>query len=382
MYIYIWGLTFVDYIRICALYCFIAEEQREVFLQSLNATTTSTPYLLSRMNIFDELMDCYRRTDIAKEYPLCISFVGEAAVDLGGVTREAFSCFWEAAYMKYFDGSHLLLPSIHAGVDFSGLSLLGCILSHGYLACGFLPVQIVFPVLASILLTPAVEIPDQYILEAFLEYITPHESSVIKQALQFIKDGFPSQLKSSLVMVLSRYGYRQMPEPSRFKQSLIEVARFNLLVQPAAIISQISSGVPTLHLAFWNDITLDDFCRLYLTLSANTQSVLKAITANEPNFDNANEERTFQYLCQYIESMSNEELRNFLRFVTGSSVLTSQGIKVNFNSLDGLARRPIAHTCDCTLELSMNYQTYLEFSNEFRGILLSDDPVAWIMDAL
>ena len=215
------------------------------------------------MNICNKLVDYYHRTDIANEYPLCISFVGEAAVDLGGVTREAFSCFWEAAYMKYFDGPHLLLPSIHAGVDFSGLLLLGCILSHGYLACGFLPVQIVFPVLASI--------------------STPHESSVIKQALQLMKDGFPSQL------MLSRYGYRQMPEPSRFKQSLIEIARFNLLVQPAVIISQ---SVPTLHLAFWNDITLDDFRRLYLTLSAKMQSVLKVITVNEPNFDNANEECT------------------------------------------------------------------------------------------
>ena len=40
---------------------------------------------------------------------------------------------------------------------------------------------------------------------------------------------------------------------------------------------------------------------------------------------------------------------------------------------DGLAGWPIADTCDCTLEISINYQTYLEFSKEFRTILFSED---------
>ena len=49
-------------------------------MQSLNATTPSTPYLSSRTNILNEIMEYYHGTDIANEYPLCISFVGKAAV--------------------------------------------------------------------------------------------------------------------------------------------------------------------------------------------------------------------------------------------------------------------------------------------------------------
>ena len=78
--------------------------------------------------------------------------------------------------------------------------------------------------------------------------------------------------------------------------------------------------------------------------------------------------------------MRNAEVRNFLRFVTGSSALVVDEIKVTFNGLSGLCRRPIAHTCSCTLELPASYSTYLEFAQEFDAILTSE--LSWIMDAL
>ena len=77
--------------------------------------------------------------------------------------------------------------------------------------------------------------------------------------------------------------------------------------------------------------------------------------------------------------MRNAEVRNFLRFVTGSSTLVDE-IKVTFNGLSGLSRRPIAHTCSCTLELPVSYATYLEFAQEFDAIFTRE--LSWIMDAL
>jgi len=42
--------------------------------------------------------------------------------------------------------------------------------------------------------------------------------------------------------------------------------------------------------------------------------------------------------------MKNEEVRQFLRFTAGSSVLVVNRISVTFNNLSGLACRPIVHT--------------------------------------
>ena len=82
----------------------------------------------------------------------------------------------------------------------------------------------------------------------------------------------------------------------------------------------------------------------------------------------ANEERILGYLRQFVGSMSTDELRQFLRFVTGSSVCLSCQIQVTFNNLEGIARQPIAHTCQPSLELSPSYMTLPEFTSEFRAL--------------
>jgi len=69
----------------------------------------------------------------------------------------------------------------------------------------------------------------------------------------------------------------------------------------------------------------------------------------------ANEERILGYLPQCVRNMSTDELRQFLRFVTGSSVCLSCQIEVTFNNLEGIARQPLAHTCQPSLELSLLY---------------------------
>ena len=74
-----------------------------------------------------------------------------------------------------------------------------------------------------------------------------------------------------------------------------------------------------------------------------------------------------------IGSINQDELRALLRFIAGSSVCIAKRISVLFNSLSRLARRPIAHTCDCNLELPVSYMTYLEFLFEFKTVLSMEE---------
>lgn len=78
--------------------------------------------------------------------------------------------------------------------------------------------------------------------------------------------------------------------------------------------------------------------------------------------------------------MSGCDLAAFMRFVTGSSSMMAEEITVSFNTLSGMARRPISHTCGCVLELSTCYITYNEFADEFYEVLRSHD--AWAMHAV
>ena len=101
----------------------------------------------------------------------------------------------------------------------------------------------------------------------------------------------------------------------------------------------------------------------------------------EPNEADASQCRVFQYLQHYIGNMKSDEVRQFLRFTTGSSLMIAKRISIKFNMLSGLARRPIAHTCGCVLELPSTYLSYLDFEQEFKAIL-SDDEYNWQMDAI
>ena len=49
--------------------------------------------------------------------------------------------------------------------------------------------------------------------------------------------------------------------------------------------------------------------------------------------------------------------------------MVTDHISVYFIATDGLARRPIAHTCGPTLEIPSTYQVYNEMVEEFNNIL-------------
>ena len=88
------------------------------------------------------------------------------------------------------------------------------------------------------------------------------------------------------------------------------------------------------------------------------------------------------YLRTLVGRLSTEDLRHLMRFITGSSVCSEKNITIQFNGLTGLARRPIAHTCDSTLELPTAYCNYSDFYEMCCILAQTEDEVAWKMDAL
>ena len=114
-----------------------------------------SPHLIRRKELYKDVIELYSDfSRLADEFPFRIAFDDEQALDTGGVARDLFSGFWIHACQRHFDGSGTLVPALHPHVDMRVFPLLGTILSHGYLACGFLPVQIAFPVIAAAVLEP------------------------------------------------------------------------------------------------------------------------------------------------------------------------------------------------------------------------------------
>lgn len=335
---------------------------------------------VKRSTVYDDVIALLSHESVLNEFPLRIKFSGEIGYDTGGVCRDMISAFWEEAYKKFFDGSCLLTPVLHPHVDMTVLPSVGTVLSHGYLVSGFLPTRVIFPALAYILLGTEVEVPSAILVETLADSLSAFEASVIKNALIKSSGKFSDGALSSLISILSRYGCRKCPATAEeLKSQLLCVCRYEFQVKPLAAFNAIRGGVPHCERPFWESHSISDLHTLYLSLCATPQMVLAIL--DEPEEVNMCQARVFGYLQQYIGNMKKDELRRFLRFTTGSSVLIASRISVTFNNLDGLARRPIAHTCGCVIELPATYTSYLDFEEDFTAIL-SDNEYAWQMHAI
>lgn len=206
------------------------------------------------------------------EFPFRVQFESERAVDTGGVSRDMFSSFWEEAYRKNFDGESLLVPAVHPN---SEISILGTILAHGFIVCGFLPVRIAFPVLAAIFRGPNVEVPDTILLESFVDYLSCRESSLIHEAIKLGEKGtsFSSHMQADLINTQSRLGCTEIPSFSNIERLVITISK-HLLVNK---LYTLRSGVPIPYRNFLKQFSIRKFFELYKALNATSASVLRLI---------------------------------------------------------------------------------------------------------
>ena len=362
---------------------YAVDELREKFMCDTLTTRHGGPRPVKRERIYEDVIETYQDnlTDLLEEYPFRIRYENERAVDTGGVCRDMFSAFWEEACMKHFDGEQLLVPAIHPNADMALFPILGTILSQGFMVSGFLPVRIAFPVVATALLGPSVAIPDDYLVESLIDYLTAYESSILRDAVAHgVGESYSPCAQARLIDILSRLGCREIPSPSNIKRLVVSIARHIFISKPLGALYALNSGVPKIYHSFFQHLSVEKMFDLYKALNATPSAVLRVV--EEPFDMNYAEERVFGYLLSFIGSLKQNELRLFLRFVTGSSVLIAKVIKVTFNNLSGLARRPTSHTCDCQIELPVSYVTYPEFEMEFNKVLASDFSCVWAMDAV
>jgi hypothetical protein len=363
-----------------------AENARVAFMDSSGLIfERGIRHVISRSNIYEDVIKLYSSStnDILKERPFRVRFSGEKAFDIGGVSRDMFAAFYEKAYVQLFDGPSMLTPIDHPDFSTSPLPVFGTIMSHAYFVAGTLPVKIAFPSLCAMLLGNPSSIPREVLFQSFIESLDHHEASMVKKASLVARSAdtdtqFPEDLRAGLIEVYSRFGVRQIPKPGNFSKLIIDIAKFYFLRKPAAAIDEVKSGIPCVHAPFWKNLSTGELYGIFRALQATPAKVL-ALLENVKG-SNQSQERVFNYLRQYVGNMQQDELHNFLRFVTGSSVCSSTVISVVFNALDGLARRPIGHTCSRTLELSTSYASYLDLVQEFRAVLSSE--YSWEMDAV
>ena len=362
--------------------CNICAGERLSYMDQHTNSLDGDEHSIERRNVFSDVMDLYKAGEIVNECPIFIKFKGENAIDNGGVQRDMISSFWEVAYQRLFEGAALLTPMVHPQMDLSIFPIIGCILSHGYLTTGILPVRVALPTLICMLLGPAASVSKKLLLETLVDFISAEERKVIKQALAHTNSGaYPNDLQNDLEDILATYGVRVLPKPSTLPKIIEQVAYYQFINKPAAAIALINSGIPVIHRNFWMDKSPDYIAELHKHLTVTPAKMLQFLRL--PDAHTPQQQQVCSYLRTMIGNLNKDKLRLLMRFITGSCVCTTNKIVVAFNGLQGFARRPLAYTCDCLLQLPTAYVNYDDFYSDFRSILQqTHDEFSWRMDGL
>lgn len=285
----------------------------------------------------------------------------ELGQDEGGVLRDCLSEFWEEFYEQCTLGTSFKVPFLRHDFGKQQWQSIGRIIAYGWQKENYLPVKIA-PVILEQATFGKVK---SNLLDNFMKYIPESECMVLESS----RADFSSTDMEELLEILQGHSCRKMPTEANYEQILQELAHKKLIQQPAYVIEQWASILSPLRKE------LEDITTVYDNLQPTGRKLIKALAF--PATMNDQEKSIKQYLTTYIRECDSQRLSRFLRFCTGSDLFLNKTITIDFTNLQGALRRPVAHTCGCFLELSVYYDTYLDFRFEINKILESS---VWVMD--
>ena len=277
-----------------------------------------------------------------------------------GVLRDVLSTFWQHIFASLTLGHVEKVPSIRHDHQKHEWEAIGRVLLYGFKEAGYVP-GCLSPVFLASCLHGEETITEADLLLSFKSYITPDEREVLERVLS---EDFESD-DEDLIEFLSSYKCYRKPKPQNIHSLFAELAHQEIIQKPRYIANCWAPVLEVLkgHANFAN---VESLRLLFLDNKPTAKKVIKALDA-KPTSDA--EKESLGFLKKFIKSLDAVSLKVFLKFVTGSDVMILQTISVSFNSVEGVGRTPIAHTCGPTLELPSTYQSHNELAEEFTNIL-------------
>lgn len=287
-----------------------------------------------------------------------------------GVAREVLTEFWHLFYQSLSVGASAKVPTIRHDYQRQEWKAVARILLYGYCKEGVYPIALSAAFVACTVLGED-RVSSEVLVKSFMAYIAEDEREVVDNCL---KNRSQIDKNEDLLEVLGSYKCYRIPKEENIEDILCQLAHQELIQRPryvsncwATILQSLKSRLPFQDMA--------SILHFYEELKPTAKKVLKILDASPENEAQRN---AFDHLVRYIKSLGGN-VSAFLQFTTGADIIVEgQKLKVTFTELNGLQRRPVAHTCGPLLELPCTYQYYNELVEEFSSILREKS--AWSFD--
>lgn len=325
--------------------------------------------ILHRAVLKQEMLDIFKDPTIL-EYDLDVTIISHNGNEEGGkgtgVVREVLATFWDQCFNSLTVGAFEKVPNIRHDHQKAEWEAIGRIITYGYSVVRYFPITLSRAFVATVLFGEESLTPD-LLIEAFKLYVSSEERVVIDKSLRH--ECNPDD--EDLVEFLGSFKCYKIPTKGNIKTIMHELAHQEIVQKPRYVVDCLAPILNALRV-YPHFQTLEALINFYNAKKPSSKKVIKLLSANPQS---PPEQNSFDHFKRYIKNLEGNALGNFLQFLTGSDIIVCDTISVTFTALDGMARRPVVHTCGPTLELPTTYQSYNELAEEFTSIVR--DQQAW-----
>lgn len=281
-----------------------------------------------------------------------------------GVARDIYSSFWEEFSISMTIGERERVPFVRHDHFVDEWSSIGRILVKGYTSVGYFPFFLSKVFLCYCLFPEDVQ-DEMFYLDAFKRYLSPSEEEMINEIL---KNGVPED-RDELDDFLDRFNCRTYVTKENIVKIHFEISRQELVQKPH-VMAATWQPILQSHLKNFSEFhSASNVQEFYDKIKPTTKKVLDSIECS-PN--TSGERDALKFLQRFIRGLEMSKLVQFLRFTTAMDIMGKRKLHVTFNKTEGMASRPIAHTCGPVLELPSTYTNFVELREEFTNILNKD----------
>lgn len=273
-----------------------------------------------------------------------------------GVTREAFSLFWEAAYGRMFQtqGGDLSLPIISPTFNSQLWEIVGIILAYTVAVLGQFPIRCISEVVCRALLGLPPDEDEEILINDFLSTLGERERELLSP-LYFYEgehlSNFVASRRADILEILREFSVSTLPPTREIRSLIVNTARHSLLEVPRAAITAMESGFHSVTGNFFSQVSGRMVSSWY---QQQRRPVFEEICARL--YMESDEEdaagRVFDLLVGFLREHREDEdlLRRFLRYSTGTSNARGDRIRVEIRR----DNRFITHeTCFSSIRLPL-----------------------------
>ncbi|XP_038147514.1 uncharacterized protein LOC119787622 [Cyprinodon tularosa] len=286
----------------------------------------------------------------------------EEAGSGSGILRDVLTCFWNEFYERCTLGTTVKVPFIRHDFTAEKWKAVGRILLKSYQDCQYFPNKLAIPFLEQVLFNGVYSDLQGH----FLQFVSSQECEVLREAVKNIS----AVDFDDLLEVLDSYDCRKQITAENLPTIIDEIAHKELVQKPMFVIDCWREVIYP-HLS----ITPEELIKLFSDLQPTPRKVCQLLKFEEDL--SPMQKEVGNYLKRFIRELDDVKIQKFMRFCTGSDLIVTNSIYVEFQDMTDFTRRPVGHTCGSILQIADSYENFPDFRSEFNAVLESN---VWVMD--